>query len=432
MSADDDVRLAADLRLDRAGDEGAADAELHADPLDREEVLLRERLGRGHQRALAAGLDRAQQRVQRHDGLARADVPLEQALHRRRPREVGVDLRDRLLLVLGQLERQRVPVAADQLARLGERSGDLLLALGRAPGERQLQHEQLVEGEPLPPLLGLFERARLVDRRQGVAAERQPALRLQPRRERVGAVGHERQRRLDQLAQLRGRDLLARRVDGCEVGRRGAAVEVERADREAEPVRRPAQADVRSRLQLLLQPRLVEPGRADLAGAVRDLRGQDLEPAAPAAQRRPEHLALDQHLLVPEEVGDPLLRRRPLVAARPVVEQVAGALEPQLREPLLQRRPDAGQRVQRRLQPLRAEAAARRRPALRRVHGGETGLGPAHRPSIAPGPASLLTLLARRSRCVGREGSRPVRQGWNQKKPTVPGLRACRRPHRGS
>ena len=67
----------------RAGDERAADAELHADALDREEVLLRERLGRRHQRALAAGLDRPQERVERDDRLARADVALQQPLHRR-------------------------------------------------------------------------------------------------------------------------------------------------------------------------------------------------------------------------------------------------------------------------------------------------------------------------------------------------------------
>ena len=162
-----------------------------------------------------------------------------------------------------------------------------------------------------------------MDRRQRVAAKRQPALRLQRGRQRIRPVAHERQRRLDELAQLRGRDLLARRIDRREVGRRRAAVEVERAHGEAEPVRRAAQPHVRTRLQLLLQPRLVEPGGADLAGAVRDLRGQDLQPAAAAPQRRPQHLAFDQHLLLTEEVGDPPLRRRALVAARPVVEQVA-------------------------------------------------------------------------------------------------------------
>ena len=163
-------RLAADLRLDRAGEERAADAELHADPLDREEVLLGERLGRRHQRALPPGLDRAQERVERDDRLARADVALEQPLHRRRPGEVGVDLGDRLLLVLGQLERERRAVAARSArpAR-GSAAATCSLALGRPARERELEHEQLVEGEPLPPLLRLLERARLVDRDERVA-----------------------------------------------------------------------------------------------------------------------------------------------------------------------------------------------------------------------------------------------------------------------
>ena len=178
VRADDDVRLAADLRLDRAGDERAADAELHAEALDREEVLLGERLGRRHQRALPSRLDRPQQRVERDHRLARADVALEQALHRRRPGQVGVELGDRLLLVLGQHERERAAVARDQLARRRQRRGDLLLALGRAARERELEHEQLVEREPLPPLLRLGERARLVD--HGRARRRAAAARARP------------------------------------------------------------------------------------------------------------------------------------------------------------------------------------------------------------------------------------------------------------
>ena len=75
--------------FDRAGHERAADAELGADALDRQEVLLGERLGRRHQRALAPDLDRPQERVERDDRLAGAHVALEQPLHRRRPREVA-------------------------------------------------------------------------------------------------------------------------------------------------------------------------------------------------------------------------------------------------------------------------------------------------------------------------------------------------------
>ena len=120
--------------------------------------------------------------------------------------------------MLGQLERERGAVAVDQLARLRQRRGDRLLALGGAAGERELEHEQLVEGEPLPALLGLGERARLVHGHERVCSERQPALGLHGGRQRVRMVTGVRERARDQLAQLRRRHLLARRVDGREVG----------------------------------------------------------------------------------------------------------------------------------------------------------------------------------------------------------------------
>ena len=235
--------------------------------------------------------------------------------------------------MLRQLEGQRAAVALDQLAGLGQRGRDLLLALGRPARERQLEDEQLVEREPASPLLRLVERARPVQSSERVAPERQPAFCLQGGRKRVGPVGGKRQRRLDELAQLHRRDLLARRVDRCEVRRCRAAVQVEGADGKAEAVRCPTEAHVRAGGQLVLQPRLVEPGRRNLAAAVGDLRGEDLEPAASPAERSAAHFALDQHLLVPTvlaeiQVGDPLLGSGSLVAARAVVEQVADALEP--------------------------------------------------------------------------------------------------------
>ena len=162
-----------------------------------------------------------------------------------------------------------------------------------------------------------------MQRDERVGAQRQPSLDLERGRQRVGPVARVRERGRDELAQLRGRDLLARRIDGREVRGRGAAVQVVGAHLEAVAVRRAAQPHARARHELLLQPRLVEPGRRDLAGAVRDLRRQDPQPAAAASGRRLQHLALDQHLLLAEEVGDPPLRRRLLVPARAVGEQVA-------------------------------------------------------------------------------------------------------------
>ena len=120
-----------------------------------EEVLLGERLGRRHQRALAAVLDRAQQRVERDDRLARADVALQQPLHRHRALEVGVDLARRLLLVRRERERQRLAVALDQLAGRAERRRERALALGGAARDADLEQQQLLEREPLPARLRL-------------------------------------------------------------------------------------------------------------------------------------------------------------------------------------------------------------------------------------------------------------------------------------
>ena len=123
VRADHDVDLLRELALSfprRTRQQRARHAELLAEIGDREEVLLGERLGRRHQRALPAVLDRTQERVERNDGLARADVALQQALHRRGSREIAVDLPDRLLLIRRERERQRLAVALDQVAGIAE------------------------------------------------------------------------------------------------------------------------------------------------------------------------------------------------------------------------------------------------------------------------------------------------------------------------
>src|SRR5262245_22422111 len=166
MSADQDRRAAACSArplADRAGQQSAGDPEPAAELLDGEEVLLGERLRRCHQRPLVAVLDPTEQRVQRDRRLPGADVALEQPLHGRRKGEVTVDVGDRALLVLGQLEGQRSPVAIEQPAGLTERRRDLLLALARASRQPELEQEQLVEREAASALLRLLERTWTVE-----------------------------------------------------------------------------------------------------------------------------------------------------------------------------------------------------------------------------------------------------------------------------
>ena len=73
---------------------------------DRAVVLLREHLGRREQRGLAAGVDDGEHRPQRHDGLAGADLALEQPVHRVLAGQVGRDRRATSSLPVGERERQ--------------------------------------------------------------------------------------------------------------------------------------------------------------------------------------------------------------------------------------------------------------------------------------------------------------------------------------
>src|SRR5205814_207081 len=109
----------------------------------------------------------------RDDGLAGSDVTLEQPLHGHRALQIGVDLLDRALLVLGQRERQQPSVALDELSRRAEGRRDLRLALPAAAGDSELQKQELVEREPAPAALRFLERAWPVQPPQRVAAARE-------------------------------------------------------------------------------------------------------------------------------------------------------------------------------------------------------------------------------------------------------------------
>ncbi len=162
------------LRGQRAGEQDHADSELAARLLDGEEMLLGKRLGRRHQRALAPVLDGAQQRVERDDRLPGADVALQQPLHRHGTGEIRVELADRLLLPGGELEREQLAVARDQLAGRAERRGDRLLRLAAAARDSDLEQEQLVEREPPPTCFRLLAARRAVQRPERVEAIGQP------------------------------------------------------------------------------------------------------------------------------------------------------------------------------------------------------------------------------------------------------------------
>ena len=102
VGADDDLdgavldaaqQAGAFLALDRSGQQGDRDG---AEAGQGAVVLLGQDLGGRHQGGLLAGFDRAQHGEQRDQGLAGADIALQQAQHAAGGGEVGVDFLQRL------------------------------------------------------------------------------------------------------------------------------------------------------------------------------------------------------------------------------------------------------------------------------------------------------------------------------------------------
>ena len=140
----------------------------HGDPVEQAPdtggVLLCEHLGRRHQRPLMPTLHRGQQRRHGDHGLAGTDVALQQAVHRVRAGEIGLDLVDRASLRRRQRERQQLVEAADELAlRLMADAARRPLVGPLAHHEHDLDAQELVEREPPASGLLLGHRLRQVD-----------------------------------------------------------------------------------------------------------------------------------------------------------------------------------------------------------------------------------------------------------------------------
>ena len=208
----------------RAGEQRRTHRLARKQRLERGEVLLGERLGRCHERGLRAVLDRAQHRVQRDDGLARADLPHQQPLHRPRPGEVGVELGDRA---------RWSPVGANgrscsrqRAVSDGGRSSAAAVAASRRCGaaaqQRELGEQQLVEREPAAAALEVAD-VRGDERGGAVGQAGEPA---GARGQRLDRVVRGAEVFADQREDLRRGEALRRRVVGdlaaravlCDVG----------------------------------------------------------------------------------------------------------------------------------------------------------------------------------------------------------------------
>ena len=307
---------------------------------DRAEVLLREHLRWRHQRGLAAAVRAGQHRRQGDHRLARADVALEQAGHRRRARDLALDLGERATLCRGERKGQGLEEAAHRV-RLGDRRRKARLCEpALAPHDGELHCEQFIEGEPalgtarhrvvrgvvdlaegLAPPDQLVACAQLVGQRLvdclGVALER--LLDVAPEHglgESPGAAvdGHEAAAVL--LAGVEQVELRVRHRDLA-----AAVVEADLAD----------EGDSGARRQARGEPGLVEPGDGQhvaervaylrLAGAV--------HAAAPALGADGHHHAADGSLLADLELADAACGREVVVAERVVAEQVVGGRDPE-------------------------------------------------------------------------------------------------------
>ena len=114
-------------------------------------MLACQHLRRGHDRRLMPGLDRHQACVQCDKRLPRADIPLEQHVHRLRGSHLPPDVFHRLVLSPRGFERERRLQCTSELT-VGFVSEPGALRGQTLPPERhaKLQHEQLVELQAFP------------------------------------------------------------------------------------------------------------------------------------------------------------------------------------------------------------------------------------------------------------------------------------------
>ena len=333
--------------LDRARQQRHAKARGRQEPLDVQIVLLGENLGRRHEGHLQAVLHRDDCRLQRDDRLSRPDIPLQQPIHRARLLHVGDDLRQRLFLGSGRLERQH---ALQRLAhfRIGHHRERLAFPVGVAPAQEQadLEQEELLENQAL--LRGSAERLQRVERRafrremrvlERRAAPRQSEPRQQVRRQHIVEIRRQPIERLPNQRALKFRpdraDLLVHGHDPTGVQAARFLRLVVRAENlvvgiaefdAAAPVelQLAVQHDAGAARQLVGEVHLVGPRGAQATGLVTNQRLEHLESLAP----RPADLCLDDladdgaRLIAEAQRGDRGEPGAVFIAERKAVQQV--------------------------------------------------------------------------------------------------------------
>ena len=173
-------------------------------------VLPREDLRRRHERALIAVCAGDAQRVQRHGGLAGADVALEQAVHRRGRGHIAGDLAHHAPLRRRRRKRQRREIRLQHAAafeRDARKTPPLLLV--QLDGEQIAQ--QPLKGERAPRAKQRLARGGTMRERDRLRQRQQIMCRAQPVREGVVQFGRGRQRLPDGRAEEALRQPLGKR-----------------------------------------------------------------------------------------------------------------------------------------------------------------------------------------------------------------------------
>ncbi|CAB5041515.1 unannotated protein [freshwater metagenome] len=187
VSSDDDAavsdadvqeHLATTARRQRSGDERHPGPDVRAteEPAfgeraqhrrDRPVVLLGEDLGGCEQDGLAAVIDHREHGAQGDDRLARADLALQEPVHRVRARHVLGDRSAHLELSGGELEGQpRLEVLEEPARPRNTRSGRQRRRRGSTLGKNGLQHECLIPAQPLTCAVDIGPRLRAMDGQQ--------------------------------------------------------------------------------------------------------------------------------------------------------------------------------------------------------------------------------------------------------------------------
>ena len=263
-------------------------------------MLLGQDLRRRHERDLQAVLHRHQRGNQRDDRLARADVALQQPVHRRAALHVVDDVLERVALTGGQLERQDRPGGCADAIVDGDGRRLLFRRRGLPPGQQShLEEERLLEDQAMlrrrvePVQLG----ERQIGGRKMGADERGPA------RRQVQAESH----RLGQHVRQRVRQPLQDVVDQppLHLRRHASGLLVDRDDPSrmngvgvlvlddlvlrigqleasvAAHLHQTEQHDILPSREHIAEKRLIEPAHVQRAGRILDGRLEDLESRTP-------------------------------------------------------------------------------------------------------------------------------------------------------